>query len=483
MSTVRRGRRVIAAALASCALSSGLALPAGLALPFALPGIALADTLNEALVAAYLGNPDLDAERARLRATDELVPQALSGWRPQLSIDFSYQLLRGQSSQGDLDANSTSNALTLRQNIYAGGGTMAQTSRAENLVKAGRAGLIATEQSVLLQAVNAYASAWRDLAVLGLALSNERVLRRQLQQTRDQFAVGEVARTDVAQADAGVSRAQSDVEQAKADLAASNATYKQVTGRDPKQLADPARLMGLPATLAEAQAIAESNPNIVAATHELFAARDDVDVAFANLLPSLDLSSNVGYDDEPRAGVNYQRSASIGLALSVPLYQGGAEYSRVRQNRETVQQQRSELEIHQPLGTGQRHHRLGAHAGGKRGGAVVPRRGERQPGGLRGREPGAAGRPAHGHRCAGRAAGPVRLTGQSGARPRHRGGGQLSAAGSHRRADGPGSGVAGRALPARSLLHPQSQPAVRPRRYRMTRGAGSSDASNWPCFT
>lgn len=334
MSTVRRGRRVIASALATCAVSLGLALP----------GLSFADTLNEALVAAYLGNPDLDAERARLRATDELVPQALSGWRPQVFVDSNYQVLRGQNSQGDLDANTTANALTLRQNLYAGGGTKAQTSRAENLVKAGRANLVATEQSVLLSAVNAYASAWRDLAVLDLALSNERVLRRQLQQTRDQFAVGEVARTDVAQAEAGVSRAQSDVEQAKANLAASNASYKQVTGREPRQLADPSKLTQLPATLAEAQAIAESNPNIVAATHQLFAARDDVDVAFANLLPSLDVVGDVGYQDEPRNGVNYQRSASIGVALSVPLYQGGAEYSRVRQNRETAQQQRSTLE-------------------------------------------------------------------------------------------------------------------------------------------
>ena len=334
MSTDRRGGRVIGAMLGALALSSSLVLP--------VP--ALADTLNEALVAAYLGNPDLDAERARLRATDELVPQALSGWRPQVFIDSSYQVLRGQNSQGDLDANTTSNALSVRQNVYAGGGTKAQTSRAENLVRAGRADLVAREQSVLLSAVNAYASAWRDLAVLDLALSNERVLRRQLQQTRDQFSVGEVARTDVAQAEAGVSRAQSDVEQAKANLAASNASFKQVVGREPRQLADPMRLTDLPASIEEAQAIAESNPNIISATHQLFAARDDVDVAFANLLPSLDVVGDVGYQDEPRNGVNYQRSATIGVALSVPLYQGGAEYSRVRQNRETVQQQRSALE-------------------------------------------------------------------------------------------------------------------------------------------
>jgi TolC family type I secretion outer membrane protein len=332
MSGRRRARRP---ALLTGALASLLALGGA---------AAGADTLDQALVSAYLGNPDLEAERARLRATDELVPQALSGWRPQLFADTGYQVLRGQSSIGDVDANTTSTALSVRQNLYAGGGTEAQTSRAENLVKAGQAQLVATEQSVLLQAVQAYASAWRDRSVLELALNNERVLARQLQQTQDQFSVGEVARTDVAQAEARLSRGRADVERAKADLAASDAFYQQVIGRAPSSLAEPKRLAELPESLAVAQRIAESNPSVVSATYRLFAARDDVDVAFADLLPSVDLLARLAYDDEPRNGVDYQRSASIGINLAIPLYQGGAEYSRVRQNRETAQQQRDLLE-------------------------------------------------------------------------------------------------------------------------------------------
>jgi TolC family type I secretion outer membrane protein len=305
---------------------------------------ATAETLNDALVAAYMGNPDLEAARANQRATDELVPQAQAGWRPSVFVDTSLQPTRGESNQGSLDRNTKSATLTIQQSLYAGGGTQAQTSRAENLVQAGRAQLVATEQTVLLNAVQAYTAAWRDLAVLDLALNNEQVLRRQLQQTRDQFAVGEVARTDVAQAEARLSRARADVEQAKAGLAASNATYKQVIGQVPQQLADPVRLAAVPATLEEAQSIAESNPNVVAATYQLFAARDDVDVAFANLLPSLDVTGDFSYTDEPQASLEWSRTASIGLTLSIPLYQGGAEYSAVRQNRETVQQQRSQLE-------------------------------------------------------------------------------------------------------------------------------------------
>jgi TolC family type I secretion outer membrane protein len=307
-------------------------------------GPASADTLDEALLAAYLGNPDLAAERARLRATDELVPQALSDWRPQVFVDGAYQVLRGQTDIADIDANTTSGALSLRQSLYAGGSTQAQVSRAENLVKAGRAQLVATEQSVLLQAVQAYANAWRDRSVLELAINNERVLQRQLQQTQDQFTVGEVARTDVAQAEARLSRGRAEVERAKADLAASDATFEQVIGRKPSALTEPGRLGGLPESLPVAQSIAEANPNVVAATYQLFAARDDVDVAFADLLPSLDVLGRLSYDDEPRAGIEYQRAASIGVALSIPLYQGGAEYSRVRQNREITQQRRDVLE-------------------------------------------------------------------------------------------------------------------------------------------
>jgi TolC family type I secretion outer membrane protein len=311
---------------------------------------AAADTLNDALVSAYLSNPDLEAARAELRATDELVAQALAGYRPQVFIDGELRSLRGtqqvagSNAEVDTDTDTKGVALSFRQNLYAGGGTQAQVSRAENLVRAGRAGLVATEQAVLLDAVRAYTAAWRDLAVLDLALNNERVLRRQLQQTQDQFAVGEVARTDVAQAEARLSRGRSDVEVAKADLAASNAEFRRVIGRDPEKLAVPMRLTDLPASLAEAQALAEANPAVVRATYQLFAARDDVDVAFANILPSLDLRGDAGYTDSPRAGIDWDRSASLGVVLSIPLYQGGAEYAAVRQNRQTAQQRRSQLE-------------------------------------------------------------------------------------------------------------------------------------------
>ncbi|HET6469918.1 MAG TPA: TolC family outer membrane protein [Geminicoccaceae bacterium] len=303
-----------------------------------------AETLEQSLIAAYLANPELEAGRAQQRANDELVPQALGDWRPRLFANTGIQRNAGRSSVGDLDLTTRASSLTLSQSLYAGGGTVAATSRAENLVSAGRADLVALEQAILLDAVDAYVAAWRDRAVLELARVNQQRLERQLQATRDRFEVGELARTDVAQAEARLSRAISDVTQAGAALAGADASFLQVIGREPRDLADPVRLRGLPASVAEAQAIAEANPNVTAASFRLLAARDDVDVAFADLLPSLDLEGRLQYADDPQTTVDWSRSASIGLNLSVPLYQGGAEYSRVRQSRQTVQQRRQNLE-------------------------------------------------------------------------------------------------------------------------------------------
>jgi len=212
----RRG--IAAAALASTALALA-------------PGPAGATQLADALVGAYQTNPQLQAERATLRATDELVPQALSGYRPRVFLNGALQGARGEigslktstgrailgetgngSQDGSQDANSTTRQvdLSLRQNLYAGGGTAASVRRAESQVLSERANLLATEQNVLLNAVDAYATAWQDRSVLELALNNEQRLRRELEATRDRFRVGEVARTDVAQAEASLSQSRAD---------------------------------------------------------------------------------------------------------------------------------------------------------------------------------------------------------------------------------------------------------------------------------
>ncbi len=308
---------------------------------------AAAADLRDALVTTYLTSPRLEAGRSELRQVDELVPQALSGYRPSLFLNGEVTGERSTVRQGTVfDQNRLGRSvnLTLRQNLYSGGGTQAQVSQAENQVRAQRARLYGLEQQVLLDTVDAYTAAYRDQVVLDLALNNEERLKRQLEATRDRFEVGEVARTDVAQAEARLSRARADVEQAKADLASSRAFYERVVGEAPSDLKEPKILEALPTTQAETRAIAAQNPDIVAATFDLYAARDNVDVQFSSLLPSLDLQGVVEYSDEPTASIEWGRTAALGLNLSVPLYQGGGEYSRVRESRQRVRQQRDQLE-------------------------------------------------------------------------------------------------------------------------------------------
>jgi outer membrane protein len=311
----------------------------------ALAGPAAAQSLEQTLVESYLNNPELAAGRARLRATDELVPQALAGWRPRLFLDGGYERLRGRASlqtggNADTDRDTWSTALTLSQNVYSGGSTTASTSRAENLVRAERASLNALEQTILLDAIDAHTAVWRDQAVLDLALNNEQRLARQLRATRDRFEVGEVSRTDVAQAEARLSRGRADVEVAKAELAASTAFYRRVVGREPADVQQPLTLTALPPNVDQAFAIAQGNPNILRANFGVAAAADDVDVVFADLLPSVDLQARLRYVEEPTTTFDDQRDATVGVTVSVPLYQGGAEYARVRERRQELRRAR-----------------------------------------------------------------------------------------------------------------------------------------------
>ena len=189
-----------------------------------------AQSLEEALAKAYLNNPTLRAARAELRATDEGVAQAQSGWRPTLELGYDigkeYSDSSGGSnwSAGSQNRTPRSGSVTLEQNIFQGFRTVAGTERAEEIVKAERARLASTEQQVLLDAATAYMDVVRDEAVLNLNVNNERVLKRQLEATRDRFEVGEVTRTDVAQAESRLSSAIADRIQAEGALVRSRAS-------------------------------------------------------------------------------------------------------------------------------------------------------------------------------------------------------------------------------------------------------------------
>lgn len=309
-------------------------------------GTASAETLMEALIQAYQNNPTLQAQRASLRATDEGVPQALSGYRPNVEIvgDGGYLVEGGDGVDGADSGTEYSASLRVTQNIYSGGGTVADVKRAENTVKADRARLDDTEQAVLLDAVQAYMNVYRDDAVLKLNINNERVLNRQLEATRDRFNVGEVTRTDVSQAEARVASANADRIQAEGNVQISRGIYEQIIGSTPSTLSKPAPVGGLPGTRKDAIAIAQdNNPAVKAADFDERAARNNVSLVRSDLLPKVDIvgqggrSSNQGTSDLTRD------SASIMAQLTVPLYQRGAVSSRVREAKQIAGRNRLRL--------------------------------------------------------------------------------------------------------------------------------------------
>jgi len=325
-------------------LLSGFAMTA-LAMSFATPSVA--ETLKEALGMAYQNNPTLQSSRAGLRATDETVPQARAGWRPNLEIlgrgGYTYQYPDSGSSDSGADYSAS---LRLTQNLYTGGGTLADVRRAKNAVRAARARLSGTEQDVLFQGVGAYVDVVRDTAVLDLNENNERVLQRQREATRDRFNVGEVTRTDVAQADARLARAKADRIRAQGDLEISRGVYEQIIGKVPGQLEAPAHLTDLPGSREEAlQWADESNPSVVAARHDELASRDSVDLAESALLPKLDVIGEGGRTKDYLLGTTAMNAASVTAQLTIPLYQRGFASSRVREAKQVVGRDRLRLAV------------------------------------------------------------------------------------------------------------------------------------------
>ena len=332
-------KRMMAVALGATALTGVLAVS----------GPASADTLTDALTAAYLTNPTLQAQRAQLRATDEQVPQALSGWRPSLQAQGSYGAINtdttmvGGATATD-DRRPATGSVTLNQNIFAGGRTINATGQAEDTVQAGRENLVSVEQQTLLGAVQAYMNVIRDEGVVRLNQNNVSVLQRQLEATQDRFRVGELTRTDVAQSEARLSLARSNLIAAEAQLTASRAFYARVVGQAPGTLEKPSRVEGLPASEDAARELAaQNNPTLLAARHTESASRRAVSVAKGTLLPSFDVQARYQYGRDPATAIRDVEESSILGVLTIPLYQSGTEYSRVREAKEI--NNRSRLEV------------------------------------------------------------------------------------------------------------------------------------------
>lgn len=302
-----------------------------------------AENLEDALVAAYNGNPALQSERARLRATDENVPQALSGWRPTVTLEGSYGYTERRSSPSfgspNQELDPVSGTVTATQTIFRGFRTLNQLRQAEALVRAGRGSLSSVEQDTLLATVTAYMDVVQDQAVVELNSNNVEVLRRQLEASQDRFRVGEITRTDVAQAEARLSRAISNRTQSEAQLTSSRAAYARSVGNQPGTLSPPPPIPPLPASEDEALSIAlTENPVIISARQAEIASRYAVSVAKGALLPTISVQGQLSHAEDTSITGSQSDSQSVTGQISVPLYQAGSEWSQIRQARQTNSQ-------------------------------------------------------------------------------------------------------------------------------------------------
>jgi outer membrane protein len=324
---------------------------------------ATADTLEWALVQAYQNNPALNAQRAALRATDENVPQALSGYRPKLSVTstdgFTYSSTLSDTVNQAVFPNSVSYSniardfgtrgvgATATQTLYNGFQTANRTRQAESQVMGARETLRVTEQQVLLDAATAYMNLLRDEAILDLNRRNVEVLTEQLKQTRDRFNVGEVTRTDVAQAESRLAAGRSALLGAQSNFVTSQANYRRVIGVDPGKLApgtpvDRLSPSVLPVAITQGE---QQSPSVLASIYGVDIAELAVKISEGALYPNLGLTANASKIYSPAYNVLKQTTASLLGTLTVPIYQGGAEYSAIRQSKETVGQQRLNLDV------------------------------------------------------------------------------------------------------------------------------------------
>jgi outer membrane protein len=332
------------------------ALLVGLAWVTPLSG-AQAETLYGALARAYTGNPTLNAQRATLRATDEGVPQALAGYRPTITGMASagaQTINRHVPGMGDVESGGQfrplyprSLSIQVTQNIFTGGRTLNTVRQAESTVQTAREQLKFQEQSTLFDAAQAYMNVLADTAVLSLQQNNVEVLEEQLRQTRDRFNVGEVTRTDVAQAEAALATGHAQESAAAATLRSSIATYRQIIGDDPRQLApgQPVEKF-LPRNVDSAVRVAlGKHPAILAGLHAVDAQEFQVKTLESQLRPQLGVTAGLSRDYDSQTRRDTTTAASIAAQLTVPIYEGGAVYSQVRQAKEQVGQARMQVDV------------------------------------------------------------------------------------------------------------------------------------------
>lgn len=317
-----------------------------------------AETLESALAKAYGNNPNLNAQRAGVRAVDETVAQAKSGYRPQInaSADIGREFSQYDSRQppslfgggGETISRSTPRGygVQLDQSIFNGFRTDNAVRQAESNVLGSRENLNNNEQDTLFNAASAYMNVLRDTAILDLQRNNVEVIDEQLRQTQDRFNVGEVTRTDVAQAESRLAASRSQASLAEANLRASIAQYRQYIGVEPQQLA-PGRPLDklVPRSVDAALKTAfGEHPAIKSAQHAVDAAELQVKIEQGALAPSLGVRATVAQRYDVREVGDESLNASAVATLNIPIYEGGQAYSATRQAKEQAGQRRLEAD-------------------------------------------------------------------------------------------------------------------------------------------
>ena len=337
-------------------------IAAGAGLLASATGPAGADTLKWALTQAYQNNPQLNSQRASVRATDETVPQALSGYRPRVSLTATAgeQYLdtttktSGASgiatySQASGNIGVQSYGGTITQPLLNGFGTSSRTRQAEQLVSSARETLRLSEQTILLNAATAYMNLIRDAAILDLQRRNVEVLQEQLRQTRDRFSVGEVTRTDVAQSESRLAAARAQMLTAESNYTTSRSTYRQMIGVEPGTLAPASPVDRLSPQSLPAGDHRSARPAPLGHDRDVqrrcggVPGQDRGEFALSDAQPGRQRAAELWLVSRRWLSCNNFTGSVVGQ-LAVPVYQGGTEYATIRQAKETLTQRRTDLD-------------------------------------------------------------------------------------------------------------------------------------------
>jgi outer membrane protein len=333
--------------------------PAAAAVAFGvlLVSAAQAETVGGALAKAYLNNPDINQQRAAVRAADENIPKANSGYLPTVAAEADagnqslYATGLGPTSPDPYKQNSKPRGygVSVTENLWNGNRTGNSVRQAESGVLGAREQLRNTEQNVLLSAVTYYMDVLRDTAILDLDRNNVEVLQEQLRQTQDRFNVGEVTRTDVAQAEASLAGARATALAAQSQLQTSLANYRQAIGEEPKSLSPVAPLSKqLPKSQSEAIAVSQlEHPAIVAMLHGVDAAALAIKISEGQLYPTVGVTGQVQkrFDVSGDPDKSQSLVGSVVGQITIPIYEGGAVYAATRQAKEQLGQQELQTDL------------------------------------------------------------------------------------------------------------------------------------------